>query len=202
MRKRQSNNYLLGAAQAFFLLMLFLAFIFVGIYEGLQTHVIENVEKKYLYPYPYEDIVGKYAKQYNIDKSLVASIILAESHFTSDAKSHRGAVGLMQIMPDTGAWIAKNIGDKSYNAEKLYDPETNIHYGVWYISFLMKEFKNNEVLTVAAYNAGHGQIEEWIKMYRWGKDFRDFKQIPFEETRNYVEKVFNNKKSYQKLYNK
>lgn len=106
-------------------------------------------------------------------------------------------------MPETGAWIANNINDQGYNENKLYDPETNIHYGVWYLSFLMKEFGNNEILTVAAYNAGHGQIEEWSKLYGWRKNgFYDYTQIPFKETRDYVHRVFDNKKSYQKLYDK
>ncbi|TCS81891.1 lytic transglycosylase domain-containing protein [Pectinatus cerevisiiphilus] len=200
---RSAIDYLLSAAQGFIIIMIFLSVVFVGIYEGLQTHVIEKVEKKYFYPYPYEEVIDKYARQYNVDNSLVAGIILAESRFSPEAKSHRGAIGLMQIMPETGAWIANNINDQGYNENKLYDPETNIHYGVWYLSFLMKEFGNNEILTVAAYNAGHGQIEEWSKLYGWRKNgFYDYTQIPFKETRDYVHRVFDNKKSYQKLYDK
>lgn len=188
--------------QVFIIFMLFLSVVFAGIYAGLQTNVIENIEKKYLYPYPYAQIVDKYAKKYNMDNTLVAGIILAESKFVPKAKSHRGAIGLMQIMPETGQWIAKNINDKSYNDAKLYDPETNIHYGVWYLSFLMKEFNSNEILAIAAYNAGHGQIEHWQDIYHWDSSFNDYKKIPYEETRTYVQKVLKNKSSYKKLYEK
>ncbi|WP_229711369.1 lytic transglycosylase domain-containing protein [Pectinatus frisingensis] len=197
---KSTLDYILKTAQGFLIIMIFLSVVFAGIYEGLQTHVIEKVEKKYLYPYPYEITIEKYARQYNIDDSLVAGIVLAESRFIPDAKSHRGAIGLMQIMPETGRWIASNIDDKTYNDNKLYDPETNIHYGVWYLSFLMKEFNRNEILTIAAYNAGHGQIEQWRNTYSWNSSFDDYNKIPFKETRDYVQKVLNNKKSYQKLY--
>lgn len=193
---------LLSAAQGFVIIMIFISVVFGGIYEGLENHVIEKVEKKYFYPYPYEEVVEKYAQQYNLDNSLVAAIILAESRFSPNVKSHRGAIGLMQIMPETGTWIAKNIDDKNYKTQELFDPDTNIHYGVWYLSFLMKEFNGNEILAVAAYNAGHGQIETWQKQYKWGSRFSDYKQIPFQETRDYVHKVLDNKESYQKLYSK
>ncbi|WP_231036118.1 lytic transglycosylase domain-containing protein [Pectinatus sottacetonis] len=198
--KDESTSYVMRIIQGFMIMLLFLTVTFAGIYEGLQTHVIEKVEKKYFYPYPYEQVINKYAQKYNMDSTLVAGIILAESKFVPNAKSHRGAIGLMQIMPETGQWIAKNISDNNYTDDKLYDPETNIRYGVWYLAFLMREFRHNEILAVAAYNAGHGQIEQWQQIYHWGRNFADYKKIPYKETRDYVKRVLDNRKSYKKLY--
>ena len=197
---KSSIDYM-STAHRFIAVIVIIAVVFAGIHEIMQTHIIERLERKYFYPYPYENIVDKYAKQYNMDASLAAGIIFTESGFTPNAKSHRGAIGLMQIMPETGEWIAHNINDKNYSTAKLYDPETNIHYGMWYLSFLMKEFNNNEILVAAAYNAGHGQIEEWRRIYKWDSSFNDYDKIPFKETRDYVHKVLDNKESYQKLYN-
>lgn len=197
---KSSINYM-STAHRFIAAIVVIAVVFAGIHEIMQTHIIERLERKYFYPYPYENIVDKYAKQYNMDASLAAGIILTESGFAPKAKSHRGAIGLMQIMPETGEWIARSINDKNYSTAKLYDPETNIHYGMWYLSFLMKEFNNNEILVAAAYNAGHGQIEEWRRIYKWDSSFNDYDKIPFKETRDYVHKVLDNKESYQKLYN-
>ncbi len=136
-KRRDPLERLLHLAVGFVVLVAFVGVSFIGIYEGLQTRIIEKVERHYFYPYPYQQIVNKYAKEYGVDSSLVAGVILAESKFLPTACSNRGAIGLMQIMPDTGAWIAKHVGDKDYTKEQLYNPDTNIRFGVWYLSFLI-----------------------------------------------------------------
>ncbi len=159
-----------------------------------------SFQRKYLYPYHHRELIEYYADRYDVDKSLVAGMILAESKFDSKAISHPGAIGLMQIMPETGTWIAHQIEDEQFSVSKLHDPEMNIKYGTWYLASLEQEFYNNPVLALAAYNAGRGNVHEWIEEYGWDRNFSDYKQIPFPETREYVKRVIENEKNYQRLY--
>lgn len=160
----------------------------------------EDFQRKYLYPYDYQDTINFYADRYEVDRNLVASVILAESKFRQDATSVHGARGLMQIMPETASWIATQIEDDSFSVDKLYNVNMNIKYGTWYLSELQTEFEGNEVLALAAYNAGRGNVYEWMEKYHWDIDFKDYTKIPFPETREYVKRVLENKKHYNKLY--
>ena len=160
----------------------------------------EDFQRKYLYPYDYQDTINFYADRYEVDRNLVASVILAESKFRKDATSVHGARGLMQIMPETGSWIATQIEDDSFSVDKLYNVNMNIKYGTWYLSELQTEFEGNEVLALAAYNAGRGNVYEWMEKYHWDINFKDYTKIPFPETREYVKRVLENKKHYNRLY--
>lgn len=160
----------------------------------------EDFQRKYLYPYDYQDTINFYADRYEVDRNLVASVILAESKFRQDATSVHGARGLMQIMPETASWIATQIEDDSFSGDKLYNVNMNIKYGTWYLSELQTEFEGNEVLALAAYNAGRGNVYEWMEKYHWDINFKDYTKIPFPETREYVKRVLENKKHYNKLY--
>ncbi|MBO5245273.1 MAG: lytic transglycosylase domain-containing protein [Selenomonadales bacterium] len=157
-------------------------------------------QRKYVYPYSYQEYIYDSALEWEVDPTLIISVMHSESKFSIHAKSHRGAIGLMQLMPDTALWIATQIGDKSFTLEKLYDPKTNIRYGTWYLASLKREFQGNEVLMLAAYNAGRGNVKKWMEKYGWGFDFADHEQIPFDETRGYVAKVLQNKQAYLTLY--
>jgi len=160
----------------------------------------EPIQRKYFYVYPYHDTVTKYAAVYHVDSNLTAAVIKSESKFKHTALSHRGAVGLMQLMPDTAEWIAEQIGDKGYSVEKLHEPDRNIRYGTWYIAELEREFKNNDVLALAAYNAGRGNVKDWMKMNNWSYSFHDIDAIPYKETREYVRQVLGDRKKYKELY--
>ena len=160
----------------------------------------EDFQRKYLYPYDYQDTINFYADRYEVDRNLVASVILAESKFRQDATSVHGARGLMQIMPETGSWIATQIEDDSFSVDKLYNVNMNIKYGTWYLSELQTEFEGNEVLALAAYNAGRGNVYEWMEKYHWDINFKDYTKIPFPETRRICKTCTRNKKHYNKLY--
>ncbi len=186
-RKRINYSLLSG------LIILFVCF---AIYFLSQ---VQTVQKNYLYPYPYQETVCRYAEKYNVDSSLCVAVVKVESKFQHDAVSHRGALGLMQIMPDTGRWIAGQLGEE-YSPEKLKDPETNIRYGVWYLASLRQEFEDNDVLALAAYNAGRGYVHEWMVEGRWSMKFSHIESIPFRETRDYVRKVLKSREKYKELY--
>ena len=142
----------------------------------------------------------KYAEIYHVDSNLTAAVIKSESKFKHTALSHRGAVGLMQLMPETAEWIAGQIGDKSYNVESLHEPDRNIRYGTWYLAELQREFKGNDVLALAAYNAGRGNVKAWMDENNWSYSFHDIDAIPYKETRDYVRQVIGDRKKYRELY--
>lgn len=160
----------------------------------------DDVMRKFVYPLQYDYTVRQYAYEDQVDPALVAAVILVESKFNEGAASHRGAHGLMQIMPDTGKWIAEEMGLPDYTPDKLNDVQTNIQMGTWYLAYLLKEYDGNKVLALAAYNAGRGYVDEWVERYGWKKDFSEIEKIPFSETREYVKIVLLNEQQYKKLY--
>lgn len=131
-------------------------------------------------------IITEYAHKYRVQRHLVEAVMHAESKFDQKAVSHVGAVGMMQLMPKTAEWIAQE-GELPYT--DLKEPRQNIMLGTWYIDYLLKKYHNNEVLALAAYNAGRGNVDEWITEYGWKDDFTNIKEIPFPETREFVKLV-------------
>lgn len=196
-RRVAENRRVQRRMAACFIVALFILVSSLGVYLALQ---FAPVQRSYIYPYPYQDLVEKYALEYHMDSHLTAAVIKKESKFEPGALSHRGARGLMQIMPETGKWIALQLDDDYYGDDRLYEPELNIRYGTWYLALLEREFRGNEVLALAAYNAGHGNVEEWMEEYGWGADFRDIDAIPFQETRDYVRQVLKDRNKYRELY--
>lgn len=165
--------------------------------------IYENVQyQKALanYPIAYTDLIETYASEYELDPYLVQSIMRCESSNDPDAVSEAGAIGLMQIMPDTGTWIAHKLGmDDTYTEDMLYDPETNIEFSCWYLQFLTSRFDGNVMKIVAAYNAGHGSVEGWLEDERFSAN-GELTSIPFEQTDRYYEKVMTAYENYTTLY--
>lgn len=131
-------------------------------------------------------IINESATREDISPHLIEAVMLTESKFNERAVSKAGAVGMMQLMPETAAWISEQSG---LTAEKLEEPDQNIPLGAWYLNFLLKTYHNNEILALAAYNAGRGNVDEWIKENRWEEGFSDIERIPFPETREFVKSV-------------
>lgn len=158
------------------------------------------VQRKVLYPFDFRPSVERAAVQQGIDPLLVAAVIRTESKFSPRVHSPRGAVGLMQLMPDTARWIAGELGEPFPGTQALENPEVNIRYGVWYLRSLQQEFSGNEMLVLAAYNAGRGNVQQWMAEYGWTESFADPDQLPFGETRSYVKKVLAARTKYRALY--
>jgi len=155
---------------------------------------------RFFYPFSHHDLIVRNAKKYNLDSCLLAAVIKTESNFNARALSDQGAMGLMQIMPETGKWVADQIGLKGYSADKLYDPETNILIGAWYLSSLNEEFGGNKVLVLAAYNGGSGNVKKWLQSEKLSGSQTDITFLPYPETRHFVRKVIRNHKIYSLLY--
>jgi soluble lytic murein transglycosylase len=142
------------------------------------------------YPLRYEQIVIGHAENYQLDPQLVAAVIYQESKFDADARSGSGAVGLMQLLPETGQGIADRTGGKTWKPEDLLDPELNIRYGSWYLRHLLDKY-GDERLALAAYNAGQSNVDRWRE---------DGVGIQFAETRHYVDRVQELKEIYARAY--
>lgn len=152
------------------------------------------------YPLPHQDLVFSVAEKHDVDPYLVFAIIRAESKYQSGAESPVGAKGLMQIMPETGSWIADQKGLEGFKSDDLHDPYINISFGCWYLQNLSQEFKGDIPLTVAAYNAGRGKVEEWAAKDIWHGETTEIDKIPFPETRQYVKNVLKNYEAYKAIY--
>ncbi len=187
--------YILARMRILVSIILIIMIIGYGMYHS------DWFQRKYLYPFPYQESIYTYAAEKEINPFLVAAVIRTESKFNNKARSPKGAFGLMQIMPETAKWVAEQMelpGD--FTTEQLGNPDVNIRMGTWYLSSLKKEFKGNEVLMLAAYNGGRGNVKQWMARYDWNMSFNDTAQIPFLETREYVNRVLYSKKRYQELY--
>ena len=160
----------------------------------------DAVQMRFVYMWDYQQDIITYSQKNNIDPFLVAAIIKNESNFKHKAVSGVGAVGLMQIMPETGRWIAEQMGLADYKDSDLYITKTNIRMGCWYVGELDHEFKQNMTLVMIAYNAGRGQTREWMQENGWTYDFNDVQAIPYADTREYVAKVLHDRDKYYLLY--
>lgn len=160
----------------------------------------DDVLRKFVYPLQYDYMVRQYSYEDGVSPALVAAVILVESKFNEDAFSHRGASGLMQIMPETGEWIAGEMGIENFTPDQLTNVQTNIKMGTWYLAYLLHEYDGNKVLALAAYNAGRGHVDSWMEEYGWEKNFSEIEKIPFTETREYVKIVLLNEQQYKHLY--
>jgi len=150
-----------------------------------------------LYPMPYWEPISRWSNTNNLPIALVIGLIRQESRFESQIVSSAEAIGLMQIIPETGAWIA---GKKKIANYSLRNPEQNIEFGTWYLDYTHSRFANNTMLAVASYNAGPGRVTQWVNSFGIN-DLDEFVQrIPYDETRGYVEYVLGNYWNYLRLY--
>ncbi len=140
------------------------------------------------FPIKHYDIIEKYSNEYNLDPAFVCAIIKTESNFQENAESIKGARGLMQLMPDTIDWAVTKIPIKNFSYANVEKPEYNIRIGCWILNFLNEQL-DNEKLTVAAYNAGIGNVSKWLDDSKYSKDGINLHNIPYKETEKYVEKV-------------
>ena len=150
-------------------------------------------------PLKYQDIVTKYAAAYELEKSMINAVIFCESHFEPEAVSSADAVGLMQVTQETGWWAAEQLGLNPDTID-LRDPDMNIRIGCWYLNWLLDKFDDETETALAGYNAGHGNVSEWLADEEMSADGITLEEIPFEETRSYVKKVQLAQKIYSYVY--
>ena len=153
-----------------------------------------------MYPLEYSSIVTKEAAANGVEPALVYSVIKTESNFNHNAKSKAGAIGLMQLTPDTFKWLQTKLKpENEYTEDDLYEPAVNIKYGCKFLSILIKKYGNRRT-ALCAYNAGIGTVNSWLKDTSISGDGKNLTNIPYKETRSYAVSVENNYKQYKELY--
>ena len=165
----------------------------LGVVAGLVLYV-QSAEPSWYYrlryPLSYEQIVRGHARNYDLEPALLAAVIYQESKFDADARSDAGAVGLMQLRPETAKGIALRTGGARFQVEDLTNPEINVRYGSWYLRHLLDKYRD-EATALAAFNAGQGNVDSWR---------REGKGIAFAETRHYVDRVQELEQIYRDAY--
>lgn len=155
------------------------------------------------YPIRYRQFISEQARANDLEMALVAAVIKVESNFRPGAVSKADAHGLMQLLPSTAREVALGLGhqvERDFLA-KLLEPEYNILLGTAYLRAMHKQFGEDEVLALVAYNAGPNKLRSWLQQGVWDGTWQNRRQIPYPETRNYLDKVLLYKERYQKLYN-
>jgi soluble lytic murein transglycosylase len=163
-------------------------------FAGVAAWVAEAEPDWYLrarYPLEYEQVVRSYADERDLDPTLVAAMIYAESRFDPHARSDAGAIGLMQILPETGTFIARSTGGEEFVVADLRDPDLNVRYGTWLVAHLLERYDGDLRLALAAYHAGSGNVDDWLAA---GSG------IAFPETQAYVDEVERVRRVYADAY--
>lgn len=193
-RQKKPQLYLGGivALGIFLIVFILLSIIIVLIYVN-STKSLGRV----LHPTDYDEYVYEYSETYNVDPNLVFAVIKTESNFDPNAESHAGALGLMQLMPETFEWLQtyKN-GEATMGTDYLYDPKINIEYGCIFLEFLLDKYSSEES-AIAAYNAGFGTVDNWLTDESYSTDGETLYEIPYPETKSYVKKVMLAKYYYE-----
>lgn len=155
-----------------------------------------------VYPQEYCEWIEQYSQEYGVDEALVYAVVKVESDFRPDVVSVNDACGLMQLLPETFQWLQTlNPGEEDYGREDLFQPEVNLRYGVFFLSWLLKQFE--EIPTaVAAYHAGAGAVEKWLSQKEYSADGQTLVKIPYPDTAHYVEQITECYAVYQSLYAK
>ena len=174
----------------------FVIILIMSLCLGIIGNAVIDMIYRWIYPEEYHSIVVKYADMHSVPEELVFAVIKVESNFDPDVVSSAGAIGLMQMLPSTYEWLTSKLGDV-YSEYGLYDPETNIKYGTYYLQYLYSRFGSWEK-AVIAYNWGEGNFSKFLEDN--GYESGDYDSIPVGETKNYVKKVMHHWKKYNELY--
>jgi soluble lytic murein transglycosylase len=163
--------------------------------------MLHHAVKEITLPLRHEDIIRQQAARKHLDPALIAAVIYAESKFNA-RDSSTGAKGLMQIQPATARFIARRSGGTGFTVADLSDPQTNISYGSYYLRYLLDGYGGNATLALAAYNGGETNVNAWIRKSGRGRaGFRE-SDIPFAETRAYVDRVLQARQDYRDNYSR
>ena len=150
-------------------------------------------------PLTYSDVIRQQAVEKHLDPALIAAVIYAETKF-DPRPSPAGAQGLMQILPQTAKFLARRSGATTFTLSDLATPQVNIAYGSYYIRYLLDEYHGGSVLALAAYNGGETNVDRWLAAARSDGRQLGVEDIPFPQTRAYVEKVLKAQREYRRTY--
>ena len=155
---------------------------------------VPDAVMRMMYPLRYEAAIREASEENGLEPTFVAGVIYTESRFRPDVESHQNAYGLMQLLPQSARYIQRKSGiEGGYR-----DPKVNIELGTWFFGYLNDRYDGDERLMLAAYNSGEGSVEAWTS----DEGFDIKKDIPYKETREYVDRALEAQKTYRQLYGK
>ena len=190
--KRKKNHSRLFAAIGVFALIILVAAYFFA------PKIEESIEE-IRHPLEYEEEIYLYSEEFGVDPFLIMGLIHTESAFDSQAESYAGAMGLMQIMPDTGEWLAEKMNIEDFSTDMLLTADFSIRMGSFYLSMLIDYYGTTDT-ALAAYNAGMGTVSAWLQDSSYSYNGETLYYIPYTETREYVVKVNTAAEKYRELY--
>jgi len=194
-RRRSGRHSAIGRRTLGTLLALaFVVLVVVLIASGV-NHAVNKLEL----PLTNASTIRKQAAEKRLDPALIAAVIYAESKF-EPSESSAGAEGLMQILPETAYFIAHLTGGSAFTASDLATPSINLAYGSYYLRYLLDHYDGDEMLAVAAYNAGLANVDRWVAAAKAKGGHLTVATIPFPETRAYVERVQSAQRDYRSTY--
>ena len=162
--------------------------------EEAHIRILENHPRKYL------NLIEEMGEEYNIKPAFLLAIVLNESSFRTTAQSNVGARGLMQVMEDTGEWVALKLGVNDYNYDRLFEEELNLRFGTWYMRYLADRFRGDPILVACAYHAGPGSTEKWLNQYSEDGLVLDIEMLQDGPTKSYAKRIFRDYAIYEQLY--
>lgn len=171
-------------------ILLFIVFL------SINTNLIWQL----MYPIKYEEEIKYYTSEFGTNPYLVLSVIKVETSFNADKISSAGAMGLMQLMPNTANWIIEEGDFSEFTEAEIMEPDVNIALGSWYLSYIYERFDGNVYVTIAAYNAGPGNVTKWLNDGVWDGTVENIDQIPIGETRHYIQRVLHYYNRYKWVY--
>ena len=157
---------------------------------------VNIVERKVFYPLKFKEEIVRYSNKYSLDTALVFSVVKCESSFNEKAVSDKGALGLMQITKPTANYIAQKLKVNDYD---LFNVETNLEFGCYYLSYLYNRFSDTDTVIIA-YNAGEGNVSNWLRNKNYSFNGVTLDKIPFPETRLYLKEINKTLSKYKNLY--
>lgn len=170
----------------------------LSVLSGFLYNMIWTRVDRVRYPREYSEYVSEYSVAYGVPEHIIYAVIKTESDFVSNAVSSAGAVGLMQLTPDTFEWIAM-LRKETIDVGMLYDPGTNIEYGTYLLSYLYMRYNRWDTV-FAAYNAGITRVDGWLDTPEYVGKNGELTVIPYEETEKYIQKVNDAMDVYRRLY--
>jgi soluble lytic murein transglycosylase len=177
----------------------FAAIVVTVLFVGVVVSMLQNAETNVALPLSDASIIREQAAAKDLDPALIAAVIYAETKF-EPRPSSAGAQGLMQILPSTAYYLAHLSGGVSFTAGDLSEPSVNLAYGSYYLRYLLDHYDGDEMLAVAAYNAGLTNVDEWVSRAHAEGTQLSAEAIPFPETREYVRRVLSAQAAYRATY--
>ena len=193
-RRKKKRGCATGVIIFFSLILITVILVSTGVIGKIKDRINTKI-----YPLKYKEAIVESCEKYDMDPAFICAVIYTESKFKADASSSVGAMGLMQLMPETFEYLASKKGEEV--PKDITDPATNIEYGTYYLRYMIDTYGYTDIYTAAAaYNAGPGAVNRWLSEAEYSSDGKTLHTIPYDETENYIDRIKKAEDMYESLY--